>query len=376
MTGLLMTVLVAAALTASTVPLVSRLARRTGALGHRIGEGPEDPEPAPPVPALGGLAMLVGVLGGLGLAATSETLRPAFASSQLIAVAVGSVLIAALGALDDIRGLTPPVKLAGQIVVATTVAVLGLQLVHFWVPGLGVVALSPDLALVLTVLALVAMVNVVNLIDGLDGLASSIVAIGAVAFLVFTLRSQSPVLAVATPTAPALIAALAAAVALGFLVHNWYPARAFMGDTGSMLLGLLLGAAGVAHVGRTAAPSGADFTGTVPLLVPILIVAVPFVDLALAVVRRLTTGRPITERDEAHVHHRLLAFGHSHRRATAVLSYWSAVIALGALLPAFVTPPTLVAVLVVAGALGIVGTTLGRRDGRGRRPPLAPVGPT
>lgn len=373
MSGLLTAALVAAMLTAVTVPMASRLARRTGALGHRIGEGPEDPEPALPVPALGGLAMLVGVLGGLGLAATSDALRPAFVSSELLAVAVGATLIAALGALDDVLGLTPPVKLAGQIVVATTVAVLGLQLVHFWIPGLGVIALSPDLALVLTVIALVAMVNVVNLIDGLDGLASSIVAIGAATFLVFTLRSQSAALALAVPTSAAVIAALTAAVALGFLVHNWYPARAFMGDTGSMLLGLLLGAAGVAHVGRTAAPSGADFTGTVPLLVPILIVAVPFVDLALAVARRLATGRPITERDERHVHHLLLAVGHSHRRATVVLAYWSALVAVGALLPAFVGPSTTTAVLAAAVVVGIVGTTLGRRGRRSRRRALASV---
>lgn len=373
MSGLLVAAVVALVLTVVTVPLSSRLARRLGALGHRIGEGPADPEPAIPVPTLGGLAMLVGVLGGIGTAASSEVLRPLFASSEILAVAVGAALIAVLGVVDDVVGLTPPVKLAGQIVVATTVAVLGLQLVHFWVPALGVVALSPDLALVLTVIALVAMINVVNLIDGLDGLASATVAIGATTFLVFTLRSQSPVLTAAVPTSAGLIAALTAAIALGFLVHNWYPARAFMGDTGAMLLGLLLGAAGVAHVGRTAAPSGADFSGTVPLLVPILVLAVPFIDLALAIARRLATGRPITERDEGHVHHLLLAFGHSHRRATLVLSYWSALVAAGALLPAFVGPTGTVAVLVVATLVGIVGTMVGRRA---RRPARAGAGPS
>ena len=361
MTSLVVVALVAAGLTLAVVPLSARLARRFGALGHRIGEGPDDPEPAVPVPTLGGLAMLVGLLGGVAVAAASDVLRPVFASSQLFAVVVGAGLVALLGAIDDVIGLSPPVKLAGQLVAATAVAVLGLQLVHFWVPGLGVLALSPDLALVLTVIALVAMINVVNLIDGLDGLASSVVAIGAVAFLVFTLRSQTPRLADAVPTSATLIATLTAAVALGFLVHNWYPARSFMGDTGSMLLGLLVGAAGVAHVGRTAAPSGADFTGTVPLLVPVLVLAVPFVDLVLAVVRRLRTGRPITERDERHVHHLLLSFGHSHRRTTLILSYWSAVIAVATLLPAFVGRSATTVTLGAAVVVGVVVTVLGRR---------------
>lgn len=363
MTDLLLAAASALLLTTLTVPLAARLARRLGAVGHRIGEGPDDPTPAPPVPSLGGLAMLVGLAAGLGVAALSGGLPTAFASSEPLAILIGGVLIATLGTLDDVLGLPPTVKLAGQLVVATVVAVLGLQLVHFWVPGLGVIALSPDLALVLTVAALVAMINVVNLIDGVDGLAAAIVAVGAVTFLVFTLRSQAVTLGAATPTSAALAAALTAAIAVGFLVHNWYPSRVFMGDTGSMLLGLLLGAAGVSHVGRTAAPSTVDFAGTVPLVVPVLVLAVPFVDLVLAVVRRLVTGRPVTERDEGHLHHLLLAFGHSHRRVTVVLTYWSALVAIAALLPGFVPTAGLVVLVLAAALVGIVGTAVGARRG-------------
>jgi UDP-GlcNAc:undecaprenyl-phosphate/decaprenyl-phosphate GlcNAc-1-phosphate transferase len=358
----------AAVVTAALAPLVAVLSRRLGALERPPDTGPVSRERV--VPTMGGLAMAVGVLAALGLAWLLPTFAPLFAaSSEPLALLVGVGVIVVTGALDDLRPLPPPVKLAGQIVAALGVVVFGIQIVHFWLPGVGVIALSSDLGLPLTVLALVAMINAVNLIDGLDGLAAGVATIAAVAFLIFAGHSQSGGVTSAT-----LVGAIVIGVSVGFLVHNWHPARLYMGDTGSQLLGLLLGVAMISYVGRTTVPSNTDFFGSVPLLVPVLVLAIPFLDSAFAVVRRMLTRRPVTAGDLGHLHHLLLAFGHSHRRAVLVLYYWSGVIAFGSVAPALLPWERLLPWLIVAGALGFVLTALGTRPGRAPRG--AEVGPT
>ena len=357
----------AALVTAVTTPLVVRLARRTGAL-DQPGSGPRKVHSVP-VPTLGGLAILVGFLAALGLAWTLPAFDPLFTStSEPLALALGAVVIALVGVADDLWNLPPTVKLAGQIVAATAVVVFGVQLVHFWVPGIDVIALSPDLGMPLTILALVAMINAVNLIDGLDGLAAGVVAIAGLAFFVFAFGSQPSGLVESIPTSAPLVAAALAGVCLGFLVHNFHPAKIFMGDTGSMLLGLLLGGAGVAYVGRTTAPSNADFYGSIPLLIPALVLAIPFLDTAFAVGRRMLRRRPITAADRGHLHHLLLAFGHSHRRAVLVLYYWSALLAVASVGPAFLSLGVLAPWLVGAAGVGLALTALGVR----RVPPVTP----
>jgi UDP-GlcNAc:undecaprenyl-phosphate/decaprenyl-phosphate GlcNAc-1-phosphate transferase len=351
--------LTAAVATAAAVPLVRRLAYRLGAV-----DTPSDPRKVhrEPVPTLGGIAMFVGFVVAMAVAWALPGFGPLFGStSEPIALLVGAALIALIGVADDLIGLAPTVKLAGQIIAALGVVVFGIQLVHFWVPGLEVISLSPDLGLPLTILALVAMINAVNLIDGLDGLAAGVALIAAVAFYLFTVRSAPSGLAEAIPTSATLVAAVVAGMSAGFLVHNWHPARIFMGDTGAMLLGLLLGAAGVTYVGRTTAPSNADFYGSVPLLVPALVLAIPFLDSAFAVARRAVTRQPLSTADKGHLHHLLLAFGHSHRRAVLVLYYWSALLAFGSVGPAFLPVAHLVPWLLVAGALGVALTALGTR---------------
>jgi len=347
----------AAVVTAGAVPLVARFARRVGAT--------VEPDDHPdrgrgPVPSMGGLAMLLGFLVAMGVAWSIPAFDPLFSTtSEPLALVLGAVLIVVIGVADDIFSLPPTVKLAGQIVAALGVVVLGIQLVFFWVPGVEVIALSSDLGFPLTILALVAMINAMNLIDGLDGLAAGIAAIGALAFFAFTVRSATSGLVEGVPNSATLVAAVVAGMAIGFLVHNWYPARIIMGDTGSMLLGLLLGAAGVAYVGRTAAPSSTDFYGSIPLLVPVLVLAVPFLDSAFAVVRRIIARQPITAGDRGHLHHVLLAFGHSHRRAVLVLYYWSALLALGSVGPVFLPWTRLLPWVLVATVLGIAVTALG-----------------
>lgn len=380
MTEHLAVALVAAVVTAVASPLAAALARRLGATATPVRDGGGAAAGGRgPVPTLGGLAVLAGVLAGLATAGRLSGPAGADAATAApLAVAAGGALIAAVGALDDLIDLSAWLKLAGQMAAATVVATLGVQLQYLWFPGLGVVALGPDLGLVLTVIALVATVNVVNLVDGLDGLAAGLVVIGAVAFAAYVLGT-GPAPAGGVPSGAVLVAAVTAGAALGFLPANWHPARLFLGDTGSMLLGLLLGAAAVAHVGRTAMPTTADFLASVPLLLPLLVLAVPFLDTALAVVRRLLADRPITRADLGHLHHRLLDAGHPHRRAVLLLHGWSALVAFGAVGPALLATPTVVAVLLVAGLVlmaltAATGRRVGGRDRAART--AAPRGST
>lgn len=366
----------AGVVTAVATPAVARLSRRIGAYDRPlIVESETNSTTAGRaqvgvrrarvrrVPTLGGLGMLAGFLAALAVAWAIPGFRPLFTStSEPLALIVGVLLIAALGLVDDLYVLPPTVKLAGQIVAALGVAIFGIQLVYFWIPGVEVLALSPDLGLPLTIIALVAMINAVNLIDGLDGLAAGVTGIAALAFFVFTVGSQTTGLGDTIPTSSTLVAAIVAGMAMGFLVHNWHPARIFMGDTGAMLLGLLLGAAGVAYVGRTTAPSAEDFTGTVPLVIPALVLAVPFLDTAFAVVRRLVTRQPVAVGDRGHLHHLLLRAGHTHRRAVLVLYFWSTVLAFGAVGTAFLPWPRLLPWLVGAIGVGLVLTMVGGRS--------------
>ncbi len=356
----LVVVVTAGVVTAATTPLVARLARRLGAMDH-----PGGPRKIHryATPTLGGVAMLVGFLAAILVASLLPEFDALFAStSEPIALVVGALVIVAIGIADDLVGLPPTVKLAGQIVAALVVAVFGIQLAYFWIPGIpgvDILVLSTDLGLLLTVIALVAMINAVNLIDGLDGLAAGVAAIAGGAFFLFAMRSG--MVSEAIPSSAPLVAAMVVGVAVGFLVHNWHPARIFMGDTGAMLLGLLLGAGGVSYVGRTPAPSDVDFYGAMPLLIPALILAVPFLDTAYAVFRRIVRRAPISLADREHLHHRLLRMGHSHRRAVLVLYYWSAVAAFGSVAPVFLTPLRVLPYAVGACLFGVLVTVVGIR---------------
>lgn len=346
--------LIAAVTTALLVPVVRPLALRMRAVGHRAGEQ----GPAAAVPTLGGLAMFGGTVVAL-LAAMLLPLgsfAPVFeATSEPVAVVLGVTLIAALGMLDDVFDLSAALKLAGQLAIATLVVSLGIQLQYFWLPGIGVVALSADLGLVLTVLFLVGFVNLVNLADGLDGLAAGVVAIGALAFLLYV--SAGGGVTGDLVSSASLLAAITVGVAGGFLVHNWYPARIFMGDTGSMQLGLLLGSAAVAHVGRSSAPTAVEFAASIPLVVPLVVLGVPFVDTILTIVRRLRRDQPVTMADLGHLHHRLAVPGESHRRPVLLLCTWSAVAGTAVVGPLYLPGATVAGLLVIV-VLTVSGFTL------------------
>ncbi len=316
---------VASASTAAVTPLVARFSRHLGAV-----DVPSDPRRVhrEPVPTAGGLAMVVGFIVSLAVASQLTAFEELFSlTSQPLGLLLGVLAIAALGLYDDVRELPASSKLAGQLVAALIPALFGIQIVYTWLPGLDVVSVSSDLGLPLTVFAMVAMINAVNLIDGLDGLAAGVVAIAAIGFLVFTVAASGRGLVEDVPSSAAFVAVALTGICIGFLVHNFHPASIFMGDTGSMTLGLLLASAGVSYVGRTTSPASVDFAGTVPLLIPALVLAIPFIDFVFAVVRRIYRRQPIHVADRGHLHHLLIAFGYSHRRAVVVLYIWSATLA-------------------------------------------------
>jgi len=316
-------------------------------------------------PTLGGLAILAGILAAFGVASQLPGFAGVFRdTNEPEAIVLGALVITAVGIRDDTRDMSPPAKVAGQVLAASLLALFGLALrfQFIFLPGPDggqLLSIGPDVSAVLTVFGLVAMMNAVNLVDGLDGLAAGIVAIAAAALFVHTQLAETIALESQT-SAPMLLAALVGAC-LGFLVHNFNPAAIFMGDTGAMLLGLLLGAAGVSTVGSTISVTGTSLTAvSVPILLPVLVLAIPFADTTLTVVRRLARGRSVATADKEHLHHRLVEIGHSHRRAVLILYYWSALLAFAAVGVSLVPSSVLVAVLSAGVGLGLVVALGGR----------------
>lgn len=341
-----------AGVTLVATPLVRRLSIRLGWIDH-----PSDRKVHPrATPTVGGLAIYLGVVAGLVAARLVPSLSTLYeTSSDLDAAVVGGTAILVLGVLDDTRGASAIGKLAGQVLVAGVLVLLGVQLLYFYFPGQGVLSLSADLAVPLTVLWVVAMVNAVNLIDGLDGLAAGMVTIAAAAFFAYMVRSPGGDVG---PSTAALLSAIAAGAAVGFLPWNLHPAKIFMGDSGALLLGLVLAVATISGVGRNLeGPSGGDLAVVaIPIAVPLLVLAVPFLDVLLAIARRMRRGLRIAHADKEHIHHRLMDIGHSHRQAVLLMYVWGALISGCALAVAFIDGRLLVAAI-VTGAL-LVATVL------------------
>jgi UDP-GlcNAc:undecaprenyl-phosphate GlcNAc-1-phosphate transferase len=337
-------------------PLVRRLAVKLKAI-----DKPSDRKVHPkPTPTLGGLGLLVGVLVGMGVAYLTPSFRPAFREgSEFQGALLAALVITAVGLLDDFRSLSAPAKVAGQMLAAGLLVLNGVELLWFYVPSQDVISLGSDLAVPLTVAWILVMVNAVNLMDGLDGLAAGIVAIAASAFFVYAYAGPSNF---GQPVATAaLLSAIAAGAAVGFLPYNFYPAKIFMGDSGSMLLGIMLAAATISGVGRTTQASGGDIAAfSIPVLIPAIVLAVPLADVALAIIRRLRRGRPVFAPDKEHIHHQLHEIGHTHRRAVLTMYFWSLLLAGSGLAVTFINGwrivgPLLGLVVVLIGASFIPG---------------------
>ncbi|SFS38847.1 glycosyltransferase family 4 protein [Saccharopolyspora flava] len=333
----LLVLLTAAVTTFLLTGLVRLLAIRVGAVAYpRVRD-----VHVKPMPRMGGVAMYGGVVAAVFLAANLPALSRGFAySKDSLAVLIAGGLIVLVGALDDRFELDSLTKLAGQVTAAGILVLSGVQWFVFWVPWGGtdghvgqLLVLGSNQGQLLTVLLVVAMINAMNFVDGLDGLASGIGLISATATFVFCLSVLDRQNGDVNAYPPALIAAAIAGACLGFLPHNFQPAKIFMGDSGSMLIGLMLATASTSASGRIIY-TGSGPGDTIALLSPLLVVAavlfVPLLDLIMAVVRRTKAGKSPFHADKMHLHHRLLEIGHSQRRAVLLMYLWAAVIAFGA----------------------------------------------
>ena len=338
--------LVAASVTYLLTVIAREIALRAGAVARVRDRDVHDE----PTPYLGGLAMLGGLLAAYVVARELpflSTRSDPFVFRDAGLVLIAGAFICAVGVLDDLFELDALTKLGGQIVAAGFLVTQNIQY-QFMSDSSGTqYSLDPAQAALLTVFLIVATMNAVNFVDGLDGLAAGVVAIGALAFFVFCYQlTRFNNLSLASTGA--LLCAMLAGACIGFLPHNVNPARLFMGDSGSMLIGLVLSASAITLTGQFdpgeisqgAMGTQANFLVTLlPLLLPLAILVVPLADLVLAVVRRTRAGRSPFSPDKQHLHHRLLEIGHSQRRAVLIMWMWAGLISFGMVLVSLYTGP-------------------------------------
>ncbi|HEX8156525.1 MAG TPA: MraY family glycosyltransferase [Solirubrobacteraceae bacterium] len=289
---------VAALVVVCMTPLAVRLARRIGAVDKPRARGLSDE----PMPRLGGVAIFAGVL------VSAIIFLPL--DGRFDAIIAGAGVITVVGALDDVFELSAPVKLGGQIAAALLPVLEGVRVENFTLPFVHRVELG-DLGIPLTVLGIVLIMNVVNFSDGIDGLAAGVCAIAAAAFVVIAFDLER--------ASAAILSAIIAGSALGFLIHNFHPASVYMGDCGSNLLGLLLGCAAVLGSVKTNA--------VLALIFPLIVLAVPFLDTTFVVLKRMKYHRPVYEADREHFHHRFDRIGFSTRRTVMYLYAWTLLLA-------------------------------------------------
>jgi UDP-GlcNAc:undecaprenyl-phosphate GlcNAc-1-phosphate transferase len=372
---------VTACATFAVTPLVRGVALRVGWIDR-----PSDRKVHPkPTPTAGGLAIWLGLFAGLIVARFVPFLDDLFdAGSDLDAVAIAGTAIVVLGVVDDTRGVSALGKLAGQVLAAGILVLLGVQFIWFYFPGQGMLSLSPDVAVPLTILWVIAMVNAVNLIDGLDGLAAGIIAIAAIAFFAYMVWSPIGNDLVSSrgadeASAAALLAAIAAGAAIGFLPWNFHPAKIFMGDSGALLLGLVMAVATISGAARNldgpSTTSGELAVIVIPITLPLLVLSVALLDVVLAIVRRMRRGLGIAHADKEHIHHRLMDIGHTHRQAVLLMYIWSALISGSALVVAFIDGTLLVGAIVATAVIvaAVLPKLIRDRSPRGSDRPARPL---
>ena len=346
----LLCLFVTAAVTYLLTPAVKALAVRVGAFTEIRDRDVHDTI----TPRWGGLAMFGGLVAGLLLARQLPMMSAVFeGSSSALALGIAAFVIVVLGLLDDKFGLDAPTKFAGQALAAGWLAYQGLGFV--WLPLGNATILDPVTSVLLTVLVVLVTVNAVNFIDGLDGLAAGVIGIAALASFAYSYW-LSVEFGLERATLSTLIGACLVGMVLGFLPHNFNPAQIFMGDTGSMLLGLLLSASLISLTGQVD-PNALEGTSLAPTLLPILlplaVIGLPLLDLSLAIYRRVRRGRSPFAPDKEHLHHRLLQRGHSVKRAAVLMYVWAALVSFSAVALTFV-PAIYVAVVFVAGFVILV----------------------
>jgi UDP-GlcNAc:undecaprenyl-phosphate GlcNAc-1-phosphate transferase len=265
-----------------------------------------------PIPRLGGLAIFLGIL--------VPSLAFLSLDGEMRGIVLGAAVACVVGAVDDFRGLDPLPKLAGQVAAACIPLAFGVWIDHFTFPFLGVVDLPAWVGMPLTVVWIVAVMNMVNFLDGMDGLASGVCAIAGLTFAILALSLGK--------VDAAVLSAIVAGACIGFLRHNFFPARIFMGDSGALVLGFILATVSISGLLKTAS--------TVVLFLPLLVLAVPIIDTSFVVAKRVKYRQPISSPDRSHLHHRFMNIGFSQRRAAVTMWSWTASLGAAALATRFI----------------------------------------
>jgi UDP-GlcNAc:undecaprenyl-phosphate GlcNAc-1-phosphate transferase len=322
-----------------------------------------------PTPATGGWAMILGLVAGLVVASRLDSFRSAFSdTSEPLGVLIAAVIMFGVGAVDDLRPISPPAKLAGQVSAGIVLSLLGVTLFYLRLPYVDLISVSPDIAPIVTVIWLMLMANAINLIDGLDGLASGIVAIASGSFFLYSLRLLDAGLINETNLGPVL-SLVTLGLCLGFLPHNVHPARIFMGDSGAMLLGLMMATSTISVGGRVVDEfSGQTYFFLAPLAIPFVILGVPLLDTMFAVARRARGRSGIATADKGHLHHRLMRLGHGHWRSVLILWAWTGLLSAMVLYPTFTGDGDAIVPIGVLGmALGLYSLFAPGRSTQQRR---------
>ncbi len=386
--------LVTAAVTYLLTPLVRRIAVKT----HAMHEPRARDTHVQATPLLGGLAMYGGLVAGLLVASRLSFVQDPFQSagsrSQAGLLLAGG-LVVVVGFADDRWGLSAISRLAAQVAAAGILVWSGQALPWLPLPNGGVFSLEPDLSVTLTILIVVVTMNAINFIDGLDGLAAGIVAVAALSFLVYS-YSLIKTIGSTSQSLPAVTSAVLAGMCIGFLPHNFYQARIFMGDIGAMLLGLLLAYGPISSTNSldpallTAYSNNPNhpldrFPTFLPRLVPAAIVVIPYADLMFAIIRRAKAGKPLMAADRQHLHHRLLNIGHSYRQSVLLMYLWAALFSVTVVSLSLVRSPSVVFVAAtLVAVLALLPATTPRlrpwRAGTSAKPrpaakPSAPIPP-
>ncbi len=324
--------LIAFAIVVLLTPAVGGMARLLGVV-DRPGDRRLNKRP---IPRLGGLAIFLGIL--------VPSLAFLSLDGEMRGIVLGAAVACVVGAVDDFRGLDPLPKLGGQIAAASIPLAFGVWIDHFTFPFIGVVDLSPWVGMPLTVVWIVAVMNMVNFLDGMDGLAAGVCAIAGLTFAILALSLGK--------VDAAILSAVVAGACIGFLRHNFFPARIFMGDSGALVLGFTLATVSISGLLKTAS--------TVVLFLPLLVLAVPIIDTSFVVAKRVKYRQPISSPDRSHLHHRFMNIGFSQRRAAVTMWAWTASLGAAALATRFIpfreggewhTGETIAVVAIALGAL-------------------------
>ncbi|NYE94808.1 UDP-GlcNAc:undecaprenyl-phosphate GlcNAc-1-phosphate transferase [Psychromicrobium silvestre] len=316
------------------------------------------------VARLGGVGLFVGFAVVLVVASNTYFVKGIFKDTfGPWGILIGAAIVVAVGIVDDVIDLRWWIKLLGQIAGALVVATWGVRMLVFPWPGGPLPIDSKPLQFILTVFFIVLVMNAFNFIDGLDGLAVGVAAISGLAFFLgsYWVRRSSGV--TDWSDLSTLLMALLVGICVGFLVHNWHPAKIFMGDSGSMLIGLIVASGSIAALGQKVVGNGfydriGGVSAIVPIVLPVAILLVPLLDLSLAVVRRTMAGRSPFAADRGHLHHRLLDLGYSHRGAVLLMYAWTFVMAFGGIAFAFFRWQLVIIVDLIVVSLMVLITVL------------------